>query len=376
MPFENLIDLYTSSEVALLTPIRDGMNLVAKEYVASKVDKKGVLILSEMTGASNEMSEALIINPNNFEEIADTLKYALEMPEEEQIKRNTALQKRLKRYNVEKWANDFMNALENTKQASKKYTLKQLSDNLYTDLIARYNDANHRILFVDYDGTLAPFVKNPSDAKPTEKVYKILDQLNSDANTKLILITGRDKKTFNEWFGHKDYTLITEHGAWLKEKDKDWEQMESANNKWFESIAPVLESFTDRTPGSLIEEKNYSLAWHFRNVDPDLGKNRANELKSTIQHLIANNDLEILEGDKVIEIKVSGINKGKSAAKMLINKDYDFIFAIGDDWTDEYMFKELPDDSETVKVGLKKTVAKYFIEDTDQVHQLLKDFSN
>ncbi|WP_109435605.1 bifunctional alpha,alpha-trehalose-phosphate synthase (UDP-forming)/trehalose-phosphatase [Aquimarina sp. AU119] len=374
MPFENLIDLYTSSEVALLTPIRDGMNLVAKEYVASRVDKKGVLILSEMTGASKEMSEALIINPNNFEEIADTLKFALEMPDEEQIKRNTALQKRLKRYNVEKWANDFMEALENTKTNAKKILLKKLTPSIKDAILSDFLNANKKIFFLDYDGTLAPFEKLPENAKPTQKIFDILDAIHKAPNTKLIIITGRDKDTFNRWFGHKDYTLITEHGVWLKETEKDWELLERVTNKWFESISPVLESFTDRTPGSLIEEKNYSLAWHFRSVDPDLGKKRAMELKMTIQHLIANHNLEILEGDKVLEIKVSGVDKGKSAAKMLVGQNYDFIFAIGDDWTDEYMFKELPDLAYTVKVGLKKTVARYYVEDTNQVHELLSSF--
>jgi len=350
------------------------MNLVAKEYIASRVDQKGVLILSEMTGASKEMSEALIINPNNFEEIADTLKFALEMPEEEQIKRNKALQKRLKRYNVEKWANDFMESLKTTKNNSKQYSLKKLTPSIKQELLTDFQKAAHRILFIDYDGTLAPFEKIPEDAKPTQKIFDILNTLQQDPKTKLVLITGRDKKTFNTWFGHTPYTLITEHGAWLKDGAKEWELLEHVNNEWFESIAPVLESFTDRTPGSLIEEKNYSLAWHFRNVDPDLGKLRAMELKTTIQHLIANHNLEILEGDKVLEIKVSGINKGKSACKMLVERDYDFIFAIGDDWTDEYMFKELPKISYTVKVGLKKTIAKYYVEDTDQVHELLKEF--
>ncbi len=375
MPFENLIDLYTSSEVALLTPIRDGMNLVAKEYIASRVDQKGVLILSEMTGASKEMSEALIINPNNFEEIADTLKFALEMPEEEQIKRNKALQKRLKRYNVEKWANDFMDALEATKTNAKKYSLKKLTSSIKKELLIDFQNAKNRILYIDYDGTLAPFEKIPENAKPTQKIFDILDRLQQEDRNKVILITGRDKFTFDKWFGHKEYTLITEHGAWLKEKNKDWELLERVNNDWFESIAPVLESYTDRTPGSLIEEKNYSLAWHFRNVDPDLGKLRAMELKTTIQHLIANHNLEILEGDKVLEIKVSGINKGKSASKMLVEKEYDFIFAIGDDWTDEYMFKELPSSAYTIKVGLKKTIAKYYVEDTTQVHELLNELN-
>ncbi len=374
LPFENLIDLYTSSEVALLTPIRDGMNLVAKEYIASRVDKKGVLILSEMTGASNEMSEALIINPNNFEEIADTLKFALEMPEEEQIKRNNALQKRLKRYNVEKWANDFMESLKATKDATQKYTLKKISHTVKDEIATKFGASKNKVLFLDYDGTMVPFEKLPENAKPTQRVFDILDALHQQPNTKVIIITGRDRDTIQEWFGHKEYTLITEHGAWLKERNKDWELMERVDNKWFESIAPILESFTDRTPGSLVEEKRYSLAWHFRNVDPDLGKKRANSLKTTIQQLIANHNLEILEGDKVLEIKVSGVSKGKSASKILLDATYDFIFAIGDDWTDEHMFKELPADAYTVKVGLKKTVAQYYVEDINQVYDLLNAF--
>ncbi|UZO79994.1 bifunctional alpha,alpha-trehalose-phosphate synthase (UDP-forming)/trehalose-phosphatase [Aquimarina sp. ERC-38] len=376
MPFENLIDLYTSSEVALLTPIRDGMNLVAKEYVAARVDKKGVLILSEMTGASKEMSEALIINPNNFEEIADTIKYALEMPVEEQIKRNSAMQKRLQRYDVERWASDFMEALELTQQHEKQIALKKLNTTIKNHMFSDFKKAKQRILFLDYDGTLAPFQKIPEHAKPTEELYTILDAIYELPDTKLIIITGRDKDTFNKWFGHKPYTLITEHGAWLRETGKDWELMEAVGNKWFEVIAPILETFTDRTPGSIIEEKNYSLAWHYRNVDPDLARKRAVEVKTTIQHLIANHNLEIMDGDKVLEIKAGGVNKGKSATKMLMNTDYEFIFAIGDDWTDEFMFKELPESTYTIKVGFKKTKAKYYVEGTKEVHQLLKDFAS
>ncbi len=374
MPFENLIDLYTSCDVALLTPIRDGMNLVAKEYIASRTDQKGVLILSEMAGAAKEMSEALIINPNNFEEIADTLKIGIEMPQKEQIKRNKALQKRLRRYHVEKWANDFVDNLHDIVAEKSTITLKKLNTELQKNLIQKYQEATNRILFLDYDGTLAPFEKLPENAKPTVALFELLENINRDPKTKIILITGRDKKTFNEWFGHTPYTLITEHGAWLRAPEHEWELLEFVDNKWFVDIAPVLESFTDRTPGSLIEEKNYSLAWHFRNVDPELGKIRARELTATIQHLIANHNLEILEGDKVIEIKVSGVNKGRSAAKMLLNQEYDFIFAMGDDWTDEFMFKELPAETHTIKVGLKKTVANYYVEDVHEAHQLLHDF--
>ena len=374
LPFENLINLYTSCDIALLTPLRDGMNLVAKEYIACREDKTGVLILSEMTGASQEMSESLLINPNDYDKVAETLKRAIEMPKEEQIVRNTALQKRLKRYNVERWSSDFMETLKETAKHREAKKIRRLNTQRRERMFAEYRNAKKRILFFDYDGTLAPFENLPENAKPTPELFKLLDKIDADPKTDMVLITGRDKYTFNKWFGHKDYKMITEHGVWFKDKAREWVMLEAVTNNWFEAILPILESFMDRTPGSLIEEKAFSLAWHYRNTDPDLGKLRASQLKSTIEDLISNHNLEILEGDKVLEIKVSGVNKGRSAAKMLLGKDYDFIFAIGDDWTDEFMFQELPEETYSVKVGNKKTVAKYYVDGTKQVKELLKDF--
>ncbi len=130
MPFENLIDLYASSHVALINPLRDGMNLVAKEFVASRVNQDGVLVLSEMAGAAQEMTEALLINPCNFEQIADTLKYALEMPPEEQKTRMNILQKKLKFYNVEKWAEDFLIALDATQNSNSLFQYVRDTDKL------------------------------------------------------------------------------------------------------------------------------------------------------------------------------------------------------------------------------------------------------
>lgn len=376
LPFDNLIDLYSSCDVALLTPLRDGMNLVAKEYIACREDQTGVLILSEMTGASQEMSEALLINPNNYEEVADTIKQALEMPESEQVSRNKALQKRLKRYNVERWASDFMEALNEANQNKEEQKIRKLNTNRLETLLQDYKGAKKRVLFFDYDGTLAPFENLPENAFPKPELFEKLDKIHNTPNTDLILITGRDKYTFNKWFGHKDYKLITEHGAWFKDGKEDWVMLEALSNSWFEVMMPILERFTDRTPGSLIEEKAFSIAWHYRNTDPDLGEKRANQLKSTLQGMIANHNLEVLEGDKVLEIKVSGVNKGRSASKMLLGEEYNFILAIGDDWTDEYMFKELPKTTYSIKVGFKKTIAKYYINGTKEVQDLVDKIAN
>ena len=374
MPFENLIDLYTSSDIALVTPIRDGMNLVAKEYVATRVNQDGVLILSEMAGASNELDEAILINPNNFEELANALKNALEMPLEEQKKRMGILQKRLSRYTVEKWAKEFMKSLNSTLKEDTDNAVQKMNPTNQDSMLNDYNKSQKRLLFLDYDGTLAGFKNNPQDAKPDAELITLLDQLNEKKNTDFVIVSGRDRETFEHWFNHKSYSLITDHGVWLKDKNEDWKMLERLKTDWMDNILPILESFVDRTPGTFIEKKKYSLAWHYRKADPELAMKRAMELNTVLTSMTSNNDLKVLKGNKVMEIKSSSVNKGRATSRWLTKGQYDFIFAIGDDWTDEYMFDELPNKAYTVKVGSKKTKARYYVKDTENVRELLSRF--
>lgn len=375
MPFDDLIDLYTSSQVALITPIRDGMNLVAKEYVATRVNQDGVLILSEMTGAAKEMYEALLINPNNFDQTADAIKHALEMPAEEQKSRINVLQERLSRYNVEKWADEFIKSLEATKTIIDVSISKRINENVQNQIISNFKKAHKKLLLLDYDGTLVGFNNSPKDSFPDAELFQILDKLLENENTDIVVISGRDRATLGDWFAHKEYTLITDHGVWLKSKGKEWEALENLKNEWKLNVLPIMESFVNRTPGAFIEEKEYSLAWHYRKADPELAKIRNMELKLVLTSLISNNGLAVLEGSKVLEIKSSSVNKGRAAAKLLIGNKYDFIFAIGDDRTDEYMFEELPEEAFTVKVGTDKTHAKYYVKNTDEVRALLTIFN-
>jgi len=375
MPFENLIDLYASCDIALLTPIRDGMNLVAKEFVATRINQTGVLILSEMAGAAQEMNEALIINPNNFEQISCALKQAINMPVEEQQQRNKVLQKRLKRYSVEKWANDFVEALQNTRRDRDAFKSIKVSTKVSDEIVESFKKAKKRILFLDYDGTLVNFTDKPEKAKPDKALLDLVHQLNQSKNTDVVLISGRDKDTLGTWWQEIPVELISEHGVWMRQKDSEWELSENVNNDWMSAVRPVIETFVDRTPGTFLEDKNYSLAWHYRKADPELGEIRANELSNVLKELISNHGLSVLEGNKVLEIKNSEVNKGKASNKKLVGKDYDFIFAIGDDWTDEYMFRELPENAITIKVGIKKTSARYYVQNTDKVRDLLTLFA-
>lgn len=371
LPFNNLIELFSSSDVALLTPLRDGMNLVAKEFIASKTNHKGVLILSEMAGATKELGEALFVNPNNIKGVSDAIYDALTMSPEDQKNAMVSMQERIARYNVHRWANDFITTLKKIITKQEINMARKVSPTLIRTLAKKYDAAERRVLFLDYDGTLQRFFNHPQDAKPDAALIELLSRAKDDEKTDIVIISGRDKVTLNEWFESLGFPLIAEHGVWLKEKDSEWKERTQSRSDWKENIKPILESYVDRTPGSLIEEKSHSLVWHYRKSDFELGALRALELTTDVSNIIMNQELEILEGNKVIEIKVAGINKGKAAIEYIQEKHYDFILAMGDDWTDEYLFKELPEDSTTIKVGTDRSQAKYYVDNYKEVRSFL-----
>jgi trehalose 6-phosphate synthase/phosphatase len=376
LSFDELIQVYLCSDVALVAPFRDGLNLIAKEYIASRPDKKAVLVLSELAGSSKELGEALIVNPNNRHEVADALHHALSMPEEERIERNTALRKRLSNYTENKWAKDFLDSLESVKKIQEYNLTRKINKKITDAILERYTKSTKRMIFLDYDGTLQGFFKDPQAAKPDKELYSIIRGLTSDKNNQVVIISGRDKETLSNWFkGKWRLGFIAEHGVWYREFNGEWKMMEAINKDWMEVIEPTLNFYVDRTPRSFIEEKNYSLVWHYRDADPDLGIQRSIELKDELQSLVTNLNLEIMDGDKVIEIKNSGINKGRAAQFRMGGENYDFVIAMGDDWTDEFTFEAMPDEAITIKVGTKSTRAKYFVENFRNIRELLLKLS-
>ncbi len=372
MPFENLVELYTMSDVALLTPVRDGMNLVAKEYVACRTNQTGVLILSEMAGAVKEMGESLVINPNNLNQVADAIQQALEMPLDEQKDRMVAMQDRLKRFDVFEWAGQFVASLTRVDKIQKAFLAKKVTPALREKLIHAFEKSQSRAIFLDYDGTLIHFNKNPKEAAPDEALHKILKALTSDERNEVTLISGRDKEILSEWFDGYDVHLVADHGVWMRRKGSEWEMLTNATNDWMPMVRPILDSYVLRTPGTYIEEKNYSLVWHYRNAEAELGELRSNELRDELTNMVANHNLEIMDGNKLVEVKTGGINKGVAANRFLLNRNFDYIMAMGDDWTDEYLFREMPPEAFTIRVGIKPTQASYKLETVDDVRKFLE----
>ena len=371
MAFDDLIDLYMTSDIGMITPVRDGMNLVAKEFVATRVGGDGVLILSEMAGASKELYEALMVNPFDLNQMAESILTAINMPIEEQKKRNLSMQKRLSRYSVELWANEFMKSLKSKPAIDEEYPAQILNKKIKKTLIKQFKSSKRRMILLDYDGTLVDFNDDPELAQPDGSLISLIKHLSKIPDTDLAIVSGRDQHFLDKWFGNLSITLVAEHGYFMKFKKGGWTSKGVNQKKWQDDIMPLLETFTDRTPGTFIEEKRNSLVWHYRKTDPEFAAERVVELKTVLSSLISD-DLNILDGDKAIEIAFGRFNKGTAVSEIISDKDLDFIVCFGDDVTDEFMFNDLPDHATTIKVGRKKTQAKYFIESPTLVKDFLK----
>jgi len=373
LPFQKITALYHVADAALVTPLRDGMNLIAKEYVASKTDGDGVLILGEMTGAASELGEALIVNANNKHAIVQAIKEALEMPLTEKAERNRSMQQRLRRYDIARWSNDFVEAISEVKKVQEEFAVRKLSDATQQEMKTRYAQAAKRLIMLDYDGTLVGFRAKPAQAGPDDKVIRLLRGLSADRKNTVVVVSGRDKQTLADWLGDLDIRLAAEHGAWIQQTDGQWQHVDpTMTTDWKHVIRPILELYADRTPGSFVEEKDFSLVWHYRRAEPELGYVRTQELRGAISDLTANLDVGVFEGSKILEIRQLGVNKGRAAERWLEKEPWDFVAAAGDDYTDEEMFAVMPQDAYSIKVGIGISKARFNVDTVVEFRTLLE----
>lgn len=356
--FEELVAMYHIADIALVTPLRDGMNLVTKEYLASRRDSPGVLILSEMAGAAIELTDSIIVNPNDLEEIERAILEALEMPEAEQMRKLRIMQKIVSKNNVNKWANDFVNELKTIKLKNDDLNNKNLDEITFQKIQEAYRTANKCLFILDYDGTLVGFKSRSEDAVPTKELKDILEKLAGKKNNKVVISSGRDQLTLEKWFGHLPITLAAEHGASYKE-DGVWHKNLPKNQPWDDEIISILQNFVDRTPRSKIEVKDTTLVWHYRNVDTWLASLREQQLLIALIAPCTRQNLQIMRGNKIVEIKSPYHTKGSETQRLLKHDNYDFILGMGDDTTDEDTFRELPAEAYTIKIGSISEVARY-----------------
>ncbi|WP_031388306.1 bifunctional alpha,alpha-trehalose-phosphate synthase (UDP-forming)/trehalose-phosphatase [Desulfonatronum thiodismutans] len=374
-PLRELTMLYDISDVALVTPLRDGMNLIAKEYIAAKTDDQGVLVLSETAGAAIELGETLIVNPNSLTDLAEAIHKALETPEDEQRQIMTLLKNRLERFDVNHWAEDFMNSLLHVKTEQERMESTFISADAAQAVVLRCKSAPSRLLLLDYDGTLVPFHDAPSMACPSEEIRDTLRTLAALPETQVVILSGRDKHNLERCLGNLPVALVAEHGVWVRETDGQWRMIRPLLNDWKDQIRPILERFSSRVPGTFTEDKDFSMAWHYRQADRNLGAQRARELAETLRGLASNVGIQILQSPMVVEVRSAGISKAVAAMHFSSKREWGFILAMGDAESDEEMFKTLPDHAVTLRVGHDLSHATYNIRNPRGAGVLLKNFT-
>ena len=370
-----LVGLYKLADVCWIGSLRDGMNLVAKEYVACKPEGDGVLVLSEFAGAAAEMGEALLINPFDENRTAETIARALALDEQERRLRMTALHKRVLRNDVFHWGDRFLVALQEAVSERGRYADRQPQRLRPPEIHDAYVHANRRLLIFDYDGTLVPFAQRPQQAVPPVAVLDLLNAMVRDSKNRVVLISGRSAENLDRWFGTvQGLWLVAEHGAELKHPSAPtWDALRpQSTSDWKATVMPILEHFVDRTPGSFVEEKKHALVWHYRMAEPEFGEWLANELVSMLEAMLAETELRAFRGAKIVEVKPVWANKGGVFERLLTAySDPDFIFAAGDDRTDEDLFERLPAHAWTVHVGPGATRASFVTADFQSLRRLL-----
>jgi trehalose 6-phosphate synthase/phosphatase len=359
---ERLVALYRAANVMLVTPLRDGMNLVAKEYVASRIDDDGVLVLSEFAGASEELHEAVLVNAYDVRDLTAKITEALALGPEERATRMRAMRRRVMSHDVHRWANDFIHALESDPEAQRQPT----PEAALKDALARMRAASTLAILLDYDGTLVPIAPTPDQAMPDSQLLSLISALGQRPNTTVEILSGRARDKAETLFGALPIALSAEHGIWFRSApNAAWEcSIDASGLDWLAEVHGILDEFTATTPGAFIEEKTASIAWHYRRAARGFGQMQARELRVRLSQAMVGRPVDILEGKKVLDVRPRGVNKSAVVQRLLSHEPSPaLIAAFGDDRTDEELFAALPSTAITLHVGPGASLATQRLRD-------------
>jgi trehalose 6-phosphate synthase/phosphatase len=359
---EKLVSLYRAADVMLVTPLRDGMNLVAKEFVASRVDDDGVLVLSEFAGAADELTQALLVNPYDLDAIASSIQHALAMSPRERRARMRGMRSHVRAHDVHAWARSFLDELgEELPRVPSRVSVTPSND-----VVERIRAASPLVLLLDYDGTLVEHAPTPEMARPDEELLELLERLTHRAEVHIV--SGRLREDMETFFGSLPVALHAEHGFWHRRSGGEWAAVRSDDFAWRPRARAIMKATAMRTRGAFVEEKTASLAFHYRRVDPELASARLHELRYALDELVRTHHLELLTGSKVLELRIAGVDKSLAVQRVSSG----LIVAIGDDRTDEDLFAALPEDAIAIHVGRGQTRAGYRLKSTHEVRTMLQ----
>jgi trehalose 6-phosphate synthase/phosphatase len=352
--------LYRRADVMMVTPLRDGMNLVAQEFVlcqAADADLPGrwggVLLLSELAGASHVLPGALLVNPWDANEMVERLVEALALDPVERHRRLDLMADRVEQLNSVRWAQGFLKRLEHFAHRSAPGALTRLDGAARARIGKKFTGARRRTLLLDYDGTLREMTSHPELAVPSDEIRQLLVDLAALPQTTVHLVSGRKHQTLDAWFGDLPIYLCAEHGYLVHEPGGRWHTAVDVDISWLPRIERVLRRVARDVPGTLVERKTGSVAWHYRQAEPEYGDWRARELLDALDQLLPGIPAEVVHGHRVIEVRARGVNKGTYAHQLFPagRPSGHAVLAAGDDVTDLDLYRELPSGSIAIHVG-------------------------
>jgi trehalose 6-phosphate synthase/phosphatase len=373
-----LAALYRFTTVCLVTPIRDGMNLVAHEFVLCQGHEqpagsvaRGTLVLSEFAGAALSLTRSLQVNPWDILGLSEWLGVALRMPAAERTERSREMYERVVELDSANWAKRFLGRLDRAATHNRDNRPHPLVSDERRQLIDRFGAASRRRLFLDYDGTLREITQRPEQAAPTPALIDLLRRLCRLRHTDVHLVSGRRRSTMAAWFPDLPIHVCAEHGFAQRHPGGDWE-VANVDLAWLPRVQELLTLVCEEVPGSFLERKGGGLAWHYRLADPGYGPWRARELRKTLDGMLANDRAETLAGHAVIEVRAKGIDKGAyTAAQLRDLTPGEFVFCAGDDRTDMDMYGRMPPDAFVVNIGRPAEGARHVLPSPAELRRLL-----
>jgi trehalose 6-phosphate synthase/phosphatase len=364
---DELIALYRAADVMIVTPLRDGMNLVAKEFIAAREADDGVLVLSEFAGASAELDAAIMVNPYDINGVAAAIRRAVEMPDDERQLRMRRLRAQVRASPVGAWALRFLEDLRRTTVVGERLTSPPTALDAHVDAIG---GARRRVLLLDYDGTLVPLAALPDLARPDRALLALLRSLAATPGIELHVVSGRSRDGLGGWLRDVPIWLHAEHGFWSRTPSGAWSSR-GHDTTFREAALAIMERYAKITPGTLVEPKDASVAFHHRGADPRLASVRLLALRRELDAALGP-QAELMDGHKVIEVRPAGVLKG------CVGRDGRAgiqppvaVLAAGDDRTDEDMFAALGTDALTIRVGPGATRARFRVGSPFELRRLL-----
>ncbi|XP_061368177.1 alpha,alpha-trehalose-phosphate synthase [UDP-forming] 5-like [Gastrolobium bilobum] len=415
------IAYYVIAECCLVTAVRDGMNLIPYEYIicrqgSEKLDeilginpfteKKSMLVVSEFVGCSPSLSGAIRVNPWNIDAVSEAMDSALMIPESEKQMRHEKHYRYVSTHDVAYWARSFLQDLERACRDHLRrrcwgigfglgFRVITLDPNFrklsVEHIVSAYKRTKHRAILLDYDSTMMQ--PGSISTAPNAEVIGILNSLCRDTKNVVFIVSGKEKKILTEWFSSCDNLgIAAEHGFFMRTNhDAEWETCVAVPDfDWKQIAEPVMQLYMETTDGSNIEAKESALVWNYEYADRDFGSCQAKELLDHLESVLANEPVSVKSGSHIVEVKPQGVDKGIVAEHLLLTMQQkgmipDFVLCIGDDRSDEDMFKVIMNAKDSLStvaevfpctVGQKPSKAKYYLEDTSEILRMLHGLAN